>query len=172
MPDRVIALLASPDKDLFGEDTVVARDTLLVDAVRSARKELAQRLGPDPSEWSWGKLHSIRFRHPLDRQPGVSDLFDLAPLSRPGDEYTVNATGFDESWKSWEQIEGASYREILDTSDWDQSVAINTPGQSGQPGNPHYADLMPLWNAGRYFPLTYSRKAVEKNTTDRLLLQP
>ena len=92
--------------------------------------------------------------------------------ARPGDEYTVNATGFDESWASWEQIDGASYREILDTSDWDQSVAVNSPGQSGQPSSPHYADLMPLWDTGRYFPLTYSRKAVEKNTIDRLLLQP
>ena len=172
MPNTVIALLANPDKDLFGEDPAVARDTLLVDALRAARKELEQRLGPDPSQWSWGKLHSIHFRHPLDQQPGASDLFDLGPLSRPGDGYTVNATGFDESWASWQQIEGASYREILDTSDWDQSVAINTPGQSGQPSSRHYADLMPLWDAGRYFPLTYSRKAVEENTTDRLLLQP
>jgi penicillin amidase len=172
MPNTVIALLAHPDKELFGEDSVVARDTLLVDAIRAARKELEQRLGPDPSQWSWGNLHSINFRHPLDQQPGASDLFDLGPLSRPGDEYTVNATGFDESWASWEQIEGASYREILDTSDWDQSVAINTPGQSGQPSSRHYADLMPLWDAGRYFPLSYSRRAVEENTADRLLLQP
>jgi penicillin amidase len=172
MPDKVIALLANPDEDLFGEDPVPARDTLLVDAIRAARQELEQRLGPDASRWSWGKLHSMHFRHPLDQQPGASDLFDLGPLPRPGDEYTVNAAGFDESWASWEQIEGASYREILDTSDWDQSVAINTPGQSGQPSSRHYADLMPLWDAGRYFPLTYSRKAVEENTVDRLLLQP
>ncbi len=171
-PDTVIALLADPDKDLFGEDPVVARNTLLVDAIRAARKELEQRLGPDPSQWSWGRLHSIHFRHPLDRYPAASDLFDLGPLPRPGDEYTVNATGFDESWASWEQIEGASYREIFDTGDWDQSVAISTPGQSGQPTSPHYADLMPLWDAGRYFPLAYSREAVEKNTIDRLLLQP
>ena len=67
---------------------------------------------------------------------------------------------------------GASYREILDTSDWDQSVAVNTPGQSGQPGSPHYSDLMPLWDAGRYFPLLYSRKAVEAETTERLVLEP
>jgi len=66
---------------------------------------------------------------------------------------------------------GAAAQACAD-SDWDQSVAINTPGQSGQPGSRHYADLMPLWDAGRYFPLNYSRKAVEENTVDRLLLQP
>ncbi len=169
LPDTVAALLKNPQKDLFGEDPVMARDALLVAALEAARKELGQRLGPDASHWSWGNLHPIVFRHALDEQPGARELFDLGPLPRPGDEYTVNATAFDESWA---QIDGASYREILDTSDWDQSVAVNTPGQSGQPGSPHYADLMPLWDTGRYFPLNYSRPAVEKNTVSRLLLKP
>ncbi len=168
-PDTVMALLAHPAKDLFGEDPAAARDTLLLDAIRAARKNLEQRLGSDASHWSWGSLHSIRFRHALDRQPGGSALFDLGPLPRPGDEYTVNAAGFDESWA---QIDGASYREILDTGDWDRSVAVNTPGQSGQPTARHYADLIPLWDGGVYFPLTYSQEAVEKNTIDRLLLRP
>jgi penicillin G amidase len=172
LPDTVMALLANPDRDLFGEDPVVARDTLLVDALQAARMELQDGLGTDPLEWSWGNLHSIYFRHPLYQLPGASNLLELGPLRRPGDEYTVNASAFDESWASWEQIEGASYREILDTGDWDQSVAINTPGQSGQPGSRHYADLMPLWDVGRYFPLAYSRRAVKRSTIDRLLLKP
>ena len=35
-----------------------------------------------------------------------------------------------------------------------------------------YSDLLPLWSEWRYFPFVYSREAVEKNTTDRLSLQP
>jgi penicillin G amidase len=91
-------------------------------------------------------------------------------VPRPGDDYTVNATGF--LGDSFEQGSGASFREILDTSDWDKSVAVNTPGQSGQPGSVHYSDLLPLWSEGKYFPLVYSREAVEKATTDRLELRP
>ena len=169
-PNRVLRILANPDKNLFGDNPLATRDQLLLDAFRSARTKLAELLGPDASQWSWGKLHTVHFRHALDQQPGAKDLLDLGPLSRPGDEYTVNATGT--HGDSWEQVSGASYREILDTSDWDQSVAVNTPGQSGQPGSPHYSDLLPLWDAGRYFPLLYSRKAVEGETTDRLVLNP
>jgi penicillin G amidase len=69
-------------------------------------------------------------------------------------------------------VAGASYREILDLSDWDKSVAINTPGQSGEPGSPHYSDLLPLWSQGVYFPLTYSEEAIKDVVTDRLELQP
>jgi len=114
-------------------------------------------------------VHVVRFRHALDQQPGAKDLLDLGPLARPGDEYTPNATGMSDSW---DQVSGASYRQIIDLSNWDRSWVINTPGQSGQPGSPHYSDLMSLWDVGRYFPLLYSRKAVEGETTDRLKLEP
>ena len=169
-PDTALRILTHPDKDLFGDNPRADRDQMLADTLRSARQELEKLLGPDASQWSWGKLHTVHFRHALDRQPGAEGLLDLGPLSRPGDEYTVNATGTEGD--SWEQVSGASYREILDTSDWDQSVAANTPGQSGQPGSPHYSDLMSLWDTSRYFPLLYSRKAVEGETTDRLVLEP
>jgi penicillin amidase len=169
-PDVVLRILASPDNDLFGNNPLASRDQLLADTLKAARHELTKLLGTDASLQTWGKLHMVRFRHALDQQPGAQGLFDLGPLARPGDEYTVNATGTGSS--SWDQVSGASYREILDTADWDRSVAINTPGQSGQPGSPHYSDLMPLWDAGQYFPLLYSRKAVENGIVDRLVLEP
>ena len=49
----------------------------------------------------------------------------------------------------------------MDVGAWDNSMAINTPGQSGDPMSPHYRDLFPLWAAGTYVPLRYSRAAVE-----------
>jgi penicillin amidase len=57
-------------------------------------------------------------------------------------------------------------------SNWDNSLAINTPGQSGQPGSPHYSDLLELWSEGKYFPLFYSREKVEANATEKLVLMP
>src|SRR5712692_2793486 len=168
-PDSILGILRNPERDLFGETPVPARDQLLAGTLKSAREELSKLLGLDGSQWSWGKLHVVHLRHALDQQPGAKDLLDLDPLARPGDEYTPNATGMGDSW---EQISGASYRQILDLNNWDRSWVINTPGQSGQPGSPHYSDLMQLWDVGRYFPLLYSRRAVEGETTDRLTLEP
>jgi penicillin amidase len=81
----------------------------------------------------------------------------------------VNATG---SSGSFEQVSGASYREILDTSDWDQSRVVNTPGQSGQPLSPHYSDLIQMWDEGRYLPLLYSEAAIERDAAETLVLEP
>jgi len=163
----VLRLLANPDKDLFGTDPIAARDQLLAETLKAAQTELAAEYGDAAT---WGMFHQVKLRHPLDRIEGAKDLLDLPPRSRPGDENTVNATWTPED--SWDEVGGASYREILDTADWDRSVAVNSPGQSGQPGSLHYSDLLGLWDTGQYFPLVYSRKAVEKETRDRLLLKP
>ncbi len=58
----------------------------------------------------------------------------LGPVERPGDGNTVNAT----SGAAFRQTNGASYREILDLSDWDRSVMTNVPGPA-----------QPLYLAGR-----------------------
>ena len=133
-PDTVCRLLTNPQQGSVRRRSESARDTLLLDALRGGAQGTRAASGARPFAVVVGQSSTRCASATLSiEQPGASELLDLGPLPRPGDEYTVNATGFDESWASWEQIEGASYREILDTSDWDQSVAVNTPGQSGQP---------------------------------------
>jgi penicillin amidase len=146
------------------------RDSLLLTALGAARARLQTLQGDDPAKWSWGALHQVYFRHALDAAPGGPALFDRGPFPRSGDGDVVQATSPDS--KTFEQVAGASYREIFDLGDWDRSLAVNVPGQSGQPGSAHYDDLLPLWRTGRYFQLAYSRKAVDAVTTAVLTLTP
>ena len=94
--------------------------------------------------------------------------FNRGPVPRPGDGNTVNATG----GAAFQQTNGASYREILDLSDWDRSVMTNVPGESGDPGSPYYSDLLDDWAAGRYHPMPFTRKAVEAAAAEHWLLVP
>jgi penicillin amidase len=167
--EKILGELSEPSTQIFGPDGVRGRNQVLLQTLESAWKETQVLLGADLQNWSWGRLHTVRFRHSLDRLPGAERLFDLGPLSRPGDGYTVNATSVGDNF---DQQGGASYREILDTADWDRSLTVNTPGQSGQPGSPHYSDLLPLWDQGQYVPLVFSRRIVEMEAADRLLLAP
>jgi penicillin amidase len=168
--DQLLGYVSHPSADMFGPQPQEERNMLVRDSVIAAAKKLGQLQGSDPAKWSWGQLHQVVFRHALDQFPGVASLTDTRPVPRRGDGDTVGATGW--YGESFEQVAGASYREILDVADWDRSLAINTPGQSGQPGSRHYSDLLPLWQEWQYFPLAYSRQAVEKSTTDKLVLQP
>ncbi len=167
---QVVTELSQPRAAVFGPDAAVTRDAVLRDTLRAAYEELSDKQGPDPRQWSWGMLHKANLRHALDSAPGLTGLLDRGPVERPGDGDVVQSTAFGDS--SFEQISGASYREIFDLSDWDRAVAINVPGQSGQPASPHFDDLLPLWSAGHYFPLKFSRAAVDAVTTDILTLHP
>ena len=101
----------------------------------------------------WGQQHTRAFRHPLLR------AFDLPTVERSGGAGTVEA-------------DGASYREILDVANWDRSLAINVPGQSGQPGSPFYDNLLGMWAENAYFPLVFSKPAIDGAAKHRLTLRP
>jgi penicillin G amidase len=168
--EKVLEQLSAAPPEMFGANAAASRNQLLLETLDIAWKQMQQLQGPNPQKWSWGELHQVHFRHSLDQVQESKQLLDLGPIERPGDGYTGNATSF--HGNSFEQEGGASYREILDTSDWDRSLAVNTPGQSGQPGSLHYSDLLPLWDKGEYFPLLYSREVIENEAKDRLLLEP
>jgi penicillin amidase len=165
-----VNVLSKSQSAVFGANPATSRDAMLLETLRAAFEKLTAAQGTDMTHWSWGALHRVTFRHPLDQSPGAAALFNRGPIPRSGDDDVVQATGFDED--SLDQVSGASYREIFDLANWDRSVGINVPGQSGQPGSKHYDDLLPLWSKGQYFPLNYSRTAVDAATTDVLLLVP
>jgi penicillin amidase len=120
----------------------------------------------------WGNLHQARFEHPLRAllDGERARTLDVGPFAIGGSAYTPMAAGYRSG--DFGLTVGASFRMIVDVGRWDNSLAINTPGQSGDPESPHYRDLAPLWARGDYFPLLYSRPAIEKVTTARLLLRP
>jgi penicillin G amidase len=166
----VLNHLQHPDEETFGAQPQAARDQLLLETLNAAAEKLKSLQGSESSYWSWGRLHSVTFHHSLEMLPGAKPLFDIGPFPRPGDAYTVNNTSY--SGEKFDQVSGPSYREILDVGNWDESVVANVPGESGQPGSPHYSDLAPLWDQTRYFPMLYSKAAVEKEAKDRLTLEP
>jgi penicillin amidase len=142
------------------------RDEILRETLNDAFDEATKKLGPEIATWHWSDLHVAHFRHPLE---ALRPDFDLGPVPRPGDGDTVNSTYGDQDFL---QTGGASFREVIDLSDWDKSVTINVPGQSGRPGTAHYSDLLPLWTEGKYFPLLYSREKIEKAAEQKLELLP
>ncbi len=147
-------------------------DSLLESSLVSAMSELAELLGPDPAAWQWGALHRADLEHPL--RLGAGRLIDepdrLGPQPRGGCGDTVGSTTYGAA--SLAQTGGATLRMVLDVGDWDNSLAMNSPGQSGDPASPHYADLLAAWARDESIPLLYSRLRIEAATERRLLLTP
>jgi penicillin amidase len=169
--EAIIDYLEDPDSAL-GPDPLAARNAILMTSFTQAVLELVQVLGPDPDRWSWGALHRAEF------EPAIAPLADpalraqmvLGPLPVPGSASTPRAAAYRNS--DFTATSGASVRMVLDTGDWDRSVAINTPGESADPSSPHYRDLFPLWAFGKYVPLLFTHRAVEREAETVLTLEP
>ena len=167
----VVEYLEHPDQRL-GERPQAARDALLLSSLAAALTETKTLLGPDRGQWQWGKLASILFEHPLSRLADETQraAMTIGPAPKDGDS---NVTGVAEyEHKHFRTIGVATFRMVADVGDWDQSVAVNGPGQSGDWTSPHFRDLFPLWLAGKYFPLLYTRTAIERATEHKIVLEP
>lgn len=119
--------------------------------LKAAIEALQKSQGPDRSQWRWGLMHTRSFSH------AFVPAFSLPTVERSGGAGTVAA-------------DGASYREIFDVANWNRSLVINTPGQSGQPGSRFYGNLLQDWADNKYFTLAFSKEAVEKAAAHRLTL--
>jgi penicillin amidase len=149
-----------------------SREALLIESLGAALTETESLLGSDWQTWSWGRLHRAELSHPASSLSSQTDRLKLnvGPAPRGGSGSTVNATSY--TLGDFVQRYGASFRMVLDVGSWDDSVAMNTPGQSGNPASPHYRDLFDAWARDESFPLVYSRERVVAETERRLVLRP
>ena len=168
--EKTIARLLSPDGH-FGDDPVAGRNAFVLRSLGEAVDELQGRLGSDMDRWQYGQPENkhVLFRHPLS--PALdSELrtrFEVGPLPRGGNSYTLNNTG-----GSLNQGSGATFRMIVPTGDWDRTVGTNAPGQAGDPSSEDYEDLFEIWATNQFFPVFYSREKIESVADEVRLLMP
>ncbi len=114
--------------------------------------------------------------------------FDKGPYPAPGAAGAVNNTYYrpsraypdpdDPTYKPV-GIDGVfaitnlpSYRLSIDLADLDGAQIVQTTGQSGNPFDRHYGDLIDEWLAGTTVPLPFSHDAVIKASVEVLQLVP
>lgn len=155
----------------FGDDPAAARDALLATTLAGTMTDLAARFGDDPQAWRWGDLHHAYFEHPLSRAMPADwkAQADVGPAPKPGSGSTVMHAAY--RAEDFRVTTGASVRFVLDVGDWDNSRAINAPGQSGDPRSPFYANLFEAWAQGEYVPFLYSDEAVDGAAAHRITLR-
>jgi penicillin amidase len=165
--DRMLALLTEPGNDW----STAERDAMMLATLAAGFADCEKRLGSDPKQWRWGDLHRALFEHATGRikTENMSE-WNVGPLSVGGSRSTPLHAAYRMS--DFGVNSGASVRLVMDVGDWDNSVCINTPGQSGDPRSPHYGDLAERWSKGEYVPLVYSHARVEEETTHRITLLP
>ncbi len=166
-------LLFEPDSPWFDRGQGETRDDIMRLALRQAVDHLREKLGPNPGDWAWGKLHTLTYSHTLGRAKPLDRIFNRGPYTLGGDFTTVCATGATpHPAPGNEGVIGPSYRLIVDLGDLRRSLGQLAPGQSGQPGSRHYDDQIQPWFRGEHHPMLLEREDVEREAEARLELRP
>ena len=132
--------------------------TLILACYRDARELLTKRIGPNRSQWTWGRLTQVRFQHPLANAPLIGGQFAIAPVPQSGGNYTVNRGPL------------VSMRYVADVGNWDNTRQGIPLGQSGDPASPHWKDQLESWLTVKPPVFPFSKNAVMNATTGTLVL--
>ena len=144
----------------------------VADALREATTELERLLGPDRSEWQWGRIHVTRPQHPLARSfPELADALNPPSLPLGGDEDTVQMGAF---WgaRNYGVTVASVARYVFDLGDWERSLWITPLGVSGHPGSAHYADQTAAWADNHLRPMRYGWERIRAEATQHQTLEP
>ena len=136
-----------------------------------AINSLKEKYGGESSDWVYGQSNykHVKIYHPLEKivNDSIKDIIALKTYPRGGDGFTPGSTSNELNQRS-----GGSFRVVINTEDWDNSFATNSPGQSGNPKSKFYKNLYEDWANDKFFPLLYSKNKILMNLSDRKVYRP
>ncbi len=167
---KLITWLQAPDS-MFGKDSITGRNEFLKQTFEMTIDSLNRKLGDSINNWLYGqeRFKHIKFIHPLSEflNEDWNKKLNTESLPRGGYGHSVCSTGDEDN-----QSSGASFRMITETDNWDNTLMINAPGQSGNPLSPYYKNLFELWANDSYFTAYFSKAKIKTVTTEALLFLP
>ncbi|MCE9530204.1 MAG: penicillin acylase family protein [Planctomycetes bacterium] len=146
------------------------REAAILRTMKTALDWLTTRLGPDMSQWNWGRLHILTLAHILSGCGDLGTLLDQRGIPVPGNAHTVCNTGVG---ADFEGRMGAGYRLVADLSSSPPVLwSVDAQSQSGHPSSATYADQLPTWAKGEYYTLPLDRAEASRSVASKLTLQP
>ena len=151
--DRTLHLAEKePGSAWFDNKTTPARETLtdvLTQSFRMAVDSLTRQHGPIGTAWQWGTHKATRVAH-LARLDALSAL----NVQIGGGRSIVNATT---------ERTGPSWRMVVALGPQPKAYGVYPGGQSGNPGSPHYLNMLETWRTGQLNELLFLQSPTEKN---------
>lgn len=127
--------------DVSTPNIVETRDDTIIESLNQTIQQLKDKLGEDVSTWKFERIHQLNIQHLLGT---ALPWLNYPELPINGWENTVNPAG------GFKVHGGASWRQIIDLSNIDNSVSVLPGGQRGNPFSKHYYDQLEPWLNGGY----------------------
>ncbi|WP_411030552.1 penicillin acylase family protein [Spongiimicrobium sp. 3-5] len=159
--------------DINTEDKVETQQDIIHKAFIQALESLNKDLGPDKSQWTWNKVHTIEHGHPMGQVEALRSFFNVGPFPIGGSREVINNLAFpyDESGQ-YKVSGGPSTRRIIDFSDIENAISILPTGQSGNPFSSHYDDQAEMYVQGEFRKMMLNKREIQEKAKDVLVFVP
>ncbi|THV58269.1 penicillin acylase family protein [Flagellimonas alvinocaridis] len=152
------------------KDVVETRRDIVLKSFSDAWISLVEDFGPDPSQWTWDKVHTLEHPHPIGQVESLRKYFNVGPFSVEGSREVINNLAFPyDSTGLYKVNSGPSTRRIVDFSDIENSISILPTGQSGNPFSKHYKDQAEMYAQGKFRKMMMNQEEIE-STAESVLI--
>ena len=158
------------DNAKTGEKVETLND-LFHQAALEAGARLSKKLGKDPHNWLWGKVHTLELVSPLRRKGLGKGLLGSGQMPMGGSGETLYRGLFDPNNPFSVKV-SASLRMVSDMSDDEKVAAVLPGGVTGRLFSPHHKDQVQSFMAGDKMYWWFSNKAINAHTKYTLQLNP
>ena len=158
--------------DITTADIKETRKDILSKSVKGAVSFLEKQLGEEVSSWTWNKVHSIEYKHPMGQVASLRKYFNVGPFEVNGGKEVINNMSFSlDSTGYYKVSAGPSTRRVIDFSDVEGSMSILPTGQSGNPLSEHYKDQAQKYVDGEFVPMLLNTESIKKSE-HKLVFKP
>lgn len=148
------------------------REDVIVRSALDAVNRLKSTLCPQVSKWRWGRVHKVKFNHPMSKVKILDTLFfGIGPFVMGGSAGAVKSMGYFLE-RPFDVSYGPSARVIIDFSNDRAFKSVLPTGQSGQFISPHYKDQTQLWLRGKYHSILTDWEEIRRSKFKLLTLKP
>ncbi|WP_428224462.1 penicillin acylase family protein [Flavobacterium sp.] len=148
------------------------RSAILTQSFKETIVNLTGQLGNTVTEWKWGKVHQVEYKHPIGSLALFRPFFNVGMFEAPGSNEVINNVMYYFTDADHYDISaGPSTRRIIDFSDIENSMSILPTGQSGNPMSKHYNDQAQMYIDGKFRKMKMNRKEIEAAST-KLIFKP
>lgn len=168
----VVGNPASPYWDDCTTSSVETPGDMTLKALDDTIELLTRQLGVDMTQWVWGAIHTMEFKHPFGYAPLLGHIFNIGPFPAAGGHHLVNNMLYTQGKFPYSVLAGPSTRRLIDFSDPEHSLTVLPTGNSGNFMSPHYRDQSPLFMSGQYREPHFTPEEVRKHMESSMMFYP
>ncbi|MFO8112844.1 MAG: penicillin acylase family protein [Desulfosalsimonadaceae bacterium] len=168
--------------DIHTPDKSETRAEIIASSLADAAAYAREKMGRNPEDWQWGKIHAYTWRTPTTKMRNqfpllqrfgawmISRYTDRGPYPAGGGFNTINVAAYHrgENFDVWLI---PAMRMVVDFGRDEPLFLVNSGGQSGNPASPHYDDGIPVFLSGSNRQMAYRPENIRNQYKNVFTLQ-